>query len=477
MNVKANSRIITSARPMLNQKVEKQPSHTEVIPTSDNELIRTNTADLKESNANTDKQPTNSVGSVAERIKPEKRSDKSPTRLSTDALSKTETDALAGTESATKRPASAYGLKTERTKSSRSKPGKSVVAGRNNVAETVASRSVKTKLRVNRVSRKERKATAIEGDRKANVATNYAAESNLSAVSTGKRSKRRGSSDQASKQTNVVERGRSTSPANAINMSGSTTPTETIETGLINLPALAELAARPAKWPKLSFTNRAVTVQPDTTARSVVFKPDPQRGLSIRFAVAPDLSTVGLDNFTRPGTNVGLLLEYRLASRWSIQAGLIQSTKVYRSYPSEYTPPPGAWGGKVMPGSVDGLCNMFDIPVNLRYDVLLRPQTDKRFMSRWFVSGGVTSYIMKQEKYIYNYTSYAHNQRTDSTASTGGYGFSNVNFSVGYERSVSKRLSWQVEPFIKVPLRGVGLFRVNLISTGAFFSIRYKLFN
>ena len=108
----------------------------------------------------------------------------------------------------------------------------------------------------------------------------------------------------------------------------------------VTLPDLAELTVRPAKWPTpLSFTNRPVEAHPDTTAGKIASQPATARGLSVRFAVSPDLSGVGLKNFTRPGTNVGLFLEYRLTPRWSIQAGAIQSTKVYKAAISDYALP------------------------------------------------------------------------------------------------------------------------------------------
>ena len=200
------------------------------------------------------------------------------------------------------------------------------------------------------------------------------------------------------------------------------------------------------------------------------------RGLSVRFAVSPDLSGIGLKNFARPGTNIGLLLEYRLSSRWSIQAGVIQSTKVYKALTSEYTVP-----GRFVEithettESVDGRCTMFDIPINMRYDVVVKSRLDGALPTRWFLSGGVTSYIMKKEEYHYTYPPHTYNQPEDYSASSGGYGFSHINVSMGYERSISRRLSWQIEPFMKMPLKGVGFFKVNLSSTGAFFSLRYKL--
>jgi hypothetical protein len=86
---------------------------------------------------------------------------------------------------------------------------------------------------------------------------------------------------------------------------------------------------------------------------------------------------------------------------------------------------------------------------------------------------------MLQEDYSYNYANpddpRINDRAREWTTSTGSYGFSHLNVSAGYERAFGKRLSWQVEPFVKVPLKGVGYYKLNLISTGAFFSLRYKL--
>ena len=245
------------------------------------------------------------------------------------------------------------------------------------------------------------------------------------------------------------------------------------------VPSFIELTNQPGQWPEpLFFTDRAVTMPTNpANAEPPVSAPvvTTQRGLSVRFLVSPDLSAIGLRNFQRPGTNVGLLVEYRLASRWSVQAGVLQSTKVYKALPSDYEWPK-SWKGRTVPESVSGRCNMLDIPINLRYDVALRPSPNGLAASRWFVSGGVTTYIMKQEKYDYNYpVGTRPSTPTTWSTSTGRYNFSQLNLSTGYERTLSRRLSWQVEPFAKVPLRGVGYFKINLLSMGAFVSLRYKL--
>ncbi|QIP17408.1 hypothetical protein G8759_34600 [Spirosoma aureum] len=258
------------------------------------------------------------------------------------------------------------------------------------------------------------------------------------------------------------------------------TVAETTENAPVTLPSLTELSIRPWQLIKLpGLASREIT-QPEKSEPLAMPKVTPvsSRGLSVRVAVAPDLSSIGLQNFSRPGTNVGVMLEYRLSPRWSVQTGVIRSTKVYKATSSQYDADAEYWKKfPAKPGGISGQCNILDIPVNVRYDIALRPRLDNRLQpSRWFVSGGVTSYIMLKEDYTYeNYPPHTYNVPSQWSTSSGGYGFSQLNLSAGYERAVSRRLSWQVEPFMKVPLKGVGFFKIDLLSTGAFLSLRYKL--
>jgi hypothetical protein len=241
------------------------------------------------------------------------------------------------------------------------------------------------------------------------------------------------------------------------------------------LPGLDTLANRPAKWPLADVLAHHEVTQPLVDVPIVTLSVQ-ERSFNVRLLVSPDLSSVDLKDFQRPGTNFGALLEYQFANRWRVQAGVLRSIKVYESAAGRYEWGSNSW--PVQPESVYGRCNMLDIPLNLRYDFALRPRPDDR-QNRWFVSGGVTTYIMLREDYSYNYANPADPRINDRarewSISTGGYGFSHLNVSAGYERAFRKRLSWQVEPFFKVPLKGVGYYKLNLISTGAFFSLRYRL--
>ena len=252
-------------------------------------------------------------------------------------------------------------------------------------------------------------------------------------------------------------------------------PTASLVSERASSPTISALAIRPMQWPHLTLSTEQVEPVTTPVVTLSTSAAPLQKGLSIRAVVSPDLSGIGLRNFSKPGTNVGLMLEYRFAQRWSGQIGVLHSTKIYRANGDAYEWPPYNVFGPA-PATVDGRCNMLDIPINLRYDLIVRPRSDGS-AARWFVSGGVTSYVMLREDYKYNYKNpnNPHIKYRDWSTKTGPYGLSQLNMSVGYEHPFSRRLSGQLEPFIKAPLRGVGAYKYNLLSTGAFLSVRYRL--
>lgn len=181
---------------------------------------------------------------------------------------------------------------------------------------------------------------------------------------------------------------------------------------------------------------------------------------------------------------MGVSVQYQLTDRLSLHTGAMLSTKRYQTYSSEYVWPNPPLNNHlyVVPEEIDGVCKMIDLPLNLRYDWLLRPRGDGRAPARWFATAGLTSYFIQRETYTYEFADPTDprigmntgwdNQKAGRPG--GSFGFSNINVSMGYERPITSRLSWQVEPFMKIPLKGVGVFRVKLISTGAFVGLRYR---
>ncbi|MEX0646763.1 MAG: outer membrane beta-barrel protein [Balneolaceae bacterium] len=196
--------------------------------------------------------------------------------------------------------------------------------------------------------------------------------------------------------------------------------------------------------------------------------PEPARA-AISFIVSPDLSTAGsISNFYDPGYKIGFSAEYRISRNLSVSAGALQSKVQYNAPGGQYNPPP-YWNGGVTPDEITGVCLLIDIPVTIKYNVL---NFDR---SRFFATAGISSYIMLNEDYRFNYDSGGAGMVESWNGNTGTrHWLSNAGFSIGYEYDLHSNWSIRAEPFIKVPLKEVGWGNVKLYSIGSFISINYN---
>lgn len=192
-----------------------------------------------------------------------------------------------------------------------------------------------------------------------------------------------------------------------------------------------------------------------------------KRGLVVGLYFSPDFTTIATNRIEKIGTNYAVQLEYRFSSRWSVQTGVIRSKKVYDAYGDQYEIPL-KWNVGVMPQRVDAVCDMLDIPLNIRYDITQHPE------KRVFVTTGLTSYVMLKEAYYYTYDTKIAGTHDSWIGTSGPFLISNLNFSIGYEARITNRLTWQAEPFARVPISSIGWSNVNLFTLGSFVSIKYR---
>lgn len=185
--------------------------------------------------------------------------------------------------------------------------------------------------------------------------------------------------------------------------------------------------------------------------------------------VSLDLSATGLEGFTDPGTMVGLLAEYRFSRNWSIQSGLSYSVKNYSALGDEYDT--STWPGGRSDNLVSALarCLVLDIPINVRRYFAAKNG------NQWFVSSGLSTYLMLREDYEYEYTRPSPNWApTGQVRGENNHFFGIANFSVGYETPINKKLGLAIEPFMKLPLTGIGQGRVKFLSFGANVAIKLR---
>ena len=233
------------------------------------------------------------------------------------------------------------------------------------------------------------------------------------------------------------------------------------------LISAAALSSRTLNWenqpeiPAVTFSAPAAT----TPAAPEKVKEDYAKW-AVRLGYSPDLSTVGFKNYTKPGTAFSLLIEYGLSPRLYLQSGVIWSRKDYYAYAKDYELKDIVTYYNT-PYGVDGECTMIEIPLGLRYNLIHNAH------SKLFLGTGVSSYYAQKEQYKYHYAKYVHKQKEGWNGKTGWFLLSHINASIGYERTITKKLSLVAEPYIRIPVKGVGYGKVNLTTIGMWISLRY----
>ena len=225
-----------------------------------------------------------------------------------------------------------------------------------------------------------------------------------------------------------------------------------------------------------SFTDADKIIKPieqedDLERLTTVVRPDrltsSQRWF-LKVPVSPDFSAIDYDKLGKPGINIGLLGEYRLTDHLSVSTGAIWSKKLYDSKNPDKSYTSGNWTGKA--SKLDGDCRVLDIPINVTYYIF----PDRR--TNLFVSLGSSSYIMLQEQYVYTvWANKKEYQYEENFSHKNNEWFSMLNLSIGIQQRLGRRFFAQAEPFLKAPVSGVGEGKVNLMSTGIFFSLKYSL--
>jgi hypothetical protein len=204
--------------------------------------------------------------------------------------------------------------------------------------------------------------------------------------------------------------------------------------------------------------NSSVVV-PVTQNRFGEFRPY----FSVGLRASPDFSGTGLSAFSKTGNSMGISLEYHVTPRLSFSTGMTRARKLY-SVTDGFNPDKNYWEYKSKPDLIDGGCIVLDIPVNIRYNLIMGER------SNIFVSTGISSYLMTRENYNYIYYSY---QKDYEIRNQNNHFFGILNLSGGYDRFIGRNWSIGIEPFLKMPLSEIGYGNLKLMSTGMFVSLNY----
>jgi hypothetical protein len=232
-------------------------------------------------------------------------------------------------------------------------------------------------------------------------------------------------------------------------------------------PAMSTLHETAAAKNNTDKTESSKIVSPDSSqAKKKTNTTSKQsKGFYVGLFAGPDVSTVKFQSVKNLGFSVGALIGYRFNNLLSIETGLTWDKKSYYSNGEYYKKD----GGAPLPPTttLNGSCSMFEIPVDIRFDFATRKNHGL------FAKAGLSSYLMTSENYTFNsnYPPYSRSFKNDTLQNNI---FSILQISGGYERVISDKTKIRVEPYVKIPLQGIGRGDMPIASFGIYIGITHS---
>lgn len=168
-------------------------------------------------------------------------------------------------------------------------------------------------------------------------------------------------------------------------------------------------------------------------------------------------------NYKNAGWKGGIIAGYQFNNLLALETGLSWLSKTYESMGKNFSMekvaasmPSGMVINKLKTNS-----SLLEIPISIKYDF------HRSNKSRLFLNGGISSYIMLKE---FNEYSVTLNGQQDKL--TGMYMQKTVvipavaSLSFGYQRPFLKQSIVRIEPFIKIPLKGIGIGSLPVTTAG-----------
>ncbi|MFZ1799424.1 MAG: outer membrane beta-barrel protein [Chitinophagaceae bacterium] len=181
-----------------------------------------------------------------------------------------------------------------------------------------------------------------------------------------------------------------------------------------------------------------------------------------------DASFIKNQQTSKVGYGGGIVAGYHLKNGFSIQTGLSLDKKNYYTKAKYFDTKRLSYfqSGDVTLNYANGNCTMWEIPVNISYDFKGGNKI------KLFVTAGVSSYLMKNENYKFNYNSsrYTYDSAFNYPRSSKDF-LSILNLGAGANIQAGKNILIQVQPYFKVPLKGVGIGNLSLKSAGLNISV------
>ena len=226
--------------------------------------------------------------------------------------------------------------------------------------------------------------------------------------------------------------------------------------------------AQVAKHMDADVTNQKISVKGDDPVQKKKIKKVSKR-FYIGIVGGPDITSVKMQPVKKAGITYGFITGYAINKRWNVETGLLIDKKYYYTKGQYFNTKNIPLPYYVQIEHAEGYCNMLEIPVTIQYNFKSKAR------SGWFMAAGTSSYLMKKEFYNYDLNRYGVNYTKGYTYNDTRNSFMSVlNISAGYTHKLGNTVNFSIEPYIKLPLKKVGIGSLALQSAGI--TIAFKKF-
>lgn len=198
-------------------------------------------------------------------------------------------------------------------------------------------------------------------------------------------------------------------------------------------------------------------------------KPEKRNRFYAGVMFGPDFSKVKSSPFKNPGFSIGILAGYNLSKTVFLETGFFIDKKYYSSDGKMFDMKNVSMPDNMTINDLESQSKILEIPLNIGYRFYQKRNT------RFFVAGGFSTYLMTEEKNNYNVTMNGSPEKMDGFYTKNNLAIPAViNLSAGWEQKISRVLKIRIEPYLKLPVQGIGVGKLPVTSAGIQFGLMFK---
>lgn len=242
--------------------------------------------------------------------------------------------------------------------------------------------------------------------------------------------------------------------------------------GTVNIPGTDPFARNATRFPHITnnlIATYSSAAKADEQSSASTSNPRKRRAhFYIGLATGPEFNQIKNQGLQKTGFDVGFIAGYQATRKLSLETGLFFSRKYYFT--------DGKYFNMDMPGmkvvSLDGSCTVLEIPLKLKYDIINRNKMSL------FSSAGISSYMLLNEKNNYLLTQINGTQQSmvASYDERCRYFAATVDLSIGYQHTLGKSTNLRIEPYLQLPLKGIGVGTMPVKSAGMHIGVTRSIF-